>query len=268
MPNKPHHPLRTPSRATSASSADLAASDAQSAAAQAIASTGRTMERILGDRALLCVLASRGFDITRIQQGLALHTAAEQSFATAESIFVAVEEAASTRAFTFAAARNDYADFRRAIKAACNHDGHDDPLDASQYPRQSVRRFVAQATASYLAAFKTVPLDLIAEQNFDLHRLNRALARVRRLLILDTGCHARARQAHRAAVNRDVALRRLNTWVAEFFVAIQLALVPHLPPSSTRRRAHLRPFPRIAPAGDATHPPFPPTRPLRPNSPP
>src|SRR5688572_19118587 len=133
------NPRGTPLFSPSAKPSKISPSARNHAAAQAIVDAGELVARILGDGELLSLLASRGVDASRLQVGAALHTLAEQTLEEAESLFVAVEEASSTRAFALAAARNDYADFRRAVKAARANDARSATRDAKSVARQSLQ---------------------------------------------------------------------------------------------------------------------------------
>lgn len=194
------------------------------AAEEAIAAAGRVVEQILGDAPLLSLLATRGIGTTDVQRGAALHILAQQACEACQAHLGALDAAHEARASALAAARDDYRDFRRAVKAACAHDSVRDPLEAGINPRQTLRAFVVQATASYLAALKTVPPALIAQHGFNLTRTNAALARVQRLVVLDTLFNTRAREASRSARVRNRSVARLNAWTSELLDAVQRAL--------------------------------------------
>ncbi|HYD84922.1 MAG TPA: hypothetical protein VEA63_12745, partial [Opitutus sp.] len=192
MPSEPDPSAAAPLSFFPASTSPRPYSTEGRAAEEAIAAAGRVVEQILGDAPLLALLAARGIGSTEVQRGAALHILAQQACETCQGHLGALDAAHEARALALASAREDYLDFRRAVKAACAHDSVRDPLEASVNPHQSLRAFVVQATASYLAALKTLPPALIAQHGFNLTRTNAALARVQRLVVLDTLFNTRA----------------------------------------------------------------------------
>lgn len=224
MSSEPDSSPAAPLPFSSASASPRALSPQGRAAEEAIASAGRLVEHVLGDAPLLSLLASRGIDSARVQLGASLHIVAQQSCEECQAALGALDAVEDARSSAMTAARADYAEFRRAVKAACTDDNIRDPLEPGTQARHSLRSFVVQATASYLAALKTIPAHLMTRHGFDLARTNTALARVQRLVVLDTLCRTRTRQASRSLRQRDRAVARLNTWTRDLLEAVQLAL--------------------------------------------
>ncbi len=223
------------------------------AAEEAIAGAGRLVALILGDAPLLSLLAARGIDSVRVQRGAVLHILAQQSCEECQTALGALDAAEAARSHAWSTARTDYAQFRRAVKAACADESRPDPLETSAHARQSLRNFVVQATASYLAALKTIPAHLMTRHDFDLARTNTALARVQRLVVLDTLFHTRTRQATRSLRLRDRSVGQLNTWSRELLDAVQRVLGQQS--AATPQPVRLSPpLHRIAPS--AVPPPY------------
>ena len=240
MPSEPDSSAAAPLPFSSASASPRLLSDQGRAADEAITGAGRLVEQILGDGPLLSLLASRGIDSTRVQLGASLHILARQLCDECQTALGALDAAGDARATAMAEASCDYQAFRRAVKSACADDSIRDPLETAAHARHTLRSFVVQATASYLAALKTIPANLMLRHGFDLDRTNASLTRLQRLVVLDTLYRARSRHATCSVRQRDRSVRRLNTWTRQLLAAVQLALGQ---PSATLSPSFRRPPP-------------------------
>lgn len=230
----PDRPAPAAPRLTSECS-PRAGSDQEHAAA-AIAAAGALLLRIRQDSQLRDLLAAEEIDAVALENGAACREFAAATLADCQVQLDTLDRTALAREEAFAAARRDFAAFRRAVRQAC------DRAEATRLlPRRlrarPLREFVGRAHAAYIAALAMPTIDALAAHGFDAARLCRSVSVLVELAALDDAFAARTAAAAAALDARSRALNRLNAWIRDLLAATQQALSRTPPPRLSRRRA-------------------------------
>jgi uncharacterized protein Smg (DUF494 family) len=205
-------PSTTPATTTPATKAPRDNALQSKAHANAIASSERSIQSVLGSPELLLALAPSGFNETEVNKGLSLFRTAQEKFDARQEAMALVTETLTARNKVCEAAKNEYVayrttvqvNYRKADRANLGADGRV-PADGD--------KFRTNARSAYSTALSAPYLDVLSQYGFNEERLNAALASLDQLAAAESTHQNAQSKAQTATEARDVATEALKSWM-------------------------------------------------------
>lgn len=180
--------------------------------ANAIASSERSIQAVLGSPELLLALAPSGYNETELNKGLALYRTAQEKFSARQEAMAFVTETMAARNKALDAAKNEYiayrttvqVNYRKADRANLGADGRV-PADSD--------KFRTSARSAYGTALSSPYLEVLSQYGFNKERLNAGFASLDKLAAAESIYQNAQSKAQTATEARDVAAEALKSWM-------------------------------------------------------
>jgi hypothetical protein len=172
-----------------------------------------------GDAALGALLAARGYNAAKLDEGQRLQAAAQDAFNARQTAMAAQKQAASAQADAESAARQSYTDFRKIARTIFTAPADQSALGLTGEIPRDAQKFITTARASYTAA-QSAPYAALAGYGFPAE----ALAALDAFSNAAQAQNAAAAQAVKATADRDAAVDALKQWNKQFKSVAAVAL--------------------------------------------
>jgi hypothetical protein len=162
------------------------------------------------------ILAVRGYDAAKLDEGLALQAAAQARFKDRQEAIGAQRMATATLAGTEAIARYQYQDFRDISRALHTDPGDRSKLAVSGNAPRDRQKFITTAKASYRAALEEPFASRFAAYGYTADEFQIALDKLDQLAADDEAQDAVIGEAVKATADRNAAVSELRAWIRRF----------------------------------------------------
>ena len=183
--------------------------------AEAIASSERLIQSVLGKPELLLALAPIGYNETELNLGLALFRTAQEKFSARQQALATATEAKASRDRIYAAAKIEFSAYRQTVQVNYR-DADRANLGASGKLPVDIEKFRTTARSAYTTALQAPYIDVLAKYGFTAERIKLALGILDELSATDSTCKAAQGAAVSATEMRDVAGDALANWMMKF----------------------------------------------------
>lgn len=177
-----------------------------------IVGVGQTLSTAQADTEIMALLAPRGFDAAKFDEGLALQQTAQAAFGVRQTALKAQGQISAIRNGSESAAREMYGEFRvnarRLFPAASDRTA----LNLNGSIPKDAQQFIGAAQLSYKAAQKAPYAATLATSGYPAAYLTSALAAVDAFKKADEDQNAAIGAATKSTADRDAAFAVLDKW--------------------------------------------------------
>lgn len=200
--------------------------------AQRLAAIETVLQNVTANAELAAALEARGYDATRMAQGHALRTAAQNAFVARQQAIGVQREAAAQLASVHMAARRTFVDFRITARSLLMSPADRARLDLDAMIPVDADAFLSVARSSYLNALGIPTLAAqLSAYGYTAEKLQAALAQLDTVATALHQADLARSQAQQATLARKFAERELGSWLNRFLISARLV---------TRNRPDLR----------------------------
>lgn len=197
-----------------------------------IAEVETLLNNLTANAEMAAHLQARGYDATRLAEGAALRATVLEAFVTRQQAIGALREAHIASNAALEIARAEYVEFRASARALFKSPADRARLDLDAPIPNDANAFTGLARIVYHTAQETPALaDALAGYGYPSERLDELLTHANAAADAMHAVDAARSNAQQATMQREVAIRALESWMARLMTAARLA---------TRNRRDLR----------------------------
>lgn len=183
------------------------------------------IETAMKNSEIAALLAARGYNQAKFDEGMALYRTAEATFNTRQQAIADQQEATGILNALEAKLRGQFRDFRAVGRALFKSDADRTALVLSGHLPRDRQQLLANAQAAFKAAkHDRYQADLALYGGFSAEVLDAAVAEVEELARMDNLQNRAIGKAVLATEERDRAAANLNDWIVRFRALARLAL--------------------------------------------
>jgi hypothetical protein len=198
--------------------------DQDQAQADQITAALQTLTTAQSDPEVSKLLASRGYDATKLAEGLAVQRAAQTAFSARQQAIGAQKQATAQLGSAQAAAQQVLTDFRETARSILKDDAARAALSLGTKVPTDLQKFITMARASFEAAVQNPAyLAELAKYGFPQANLQSAVALMDALASAGSAQEQAKAGAVRATQERDAACKELKAWMTQFRVIAKVA---------------------------------------------
>jgi hypothetical protein len=193
--------------------------------ADQIAADGQYLETVKTDAEILEILAVRGYDAAKLDDGLALQREAQAAFTRRQVAMAAQSRATAGLSGNTATAREMYVDFRETVRAITDFTASDRAaLKVTGVVSPDKQKMITAARASYQVAQAEPFASILATYGYPPAAIAAALAALDAYAAADTDQNSAIGSATKATADRNAAVTALDVYMKQLRGIAKVAL--------------------------------------------
>jgi len=193
--------------------------------ADQIAADGQYLETVKTDAEILEILAARGYDAAKLDDGSTLQRDAQAAFTRRQVAMAAQSRATAGLSGNTATAREMYLDFRETVRAITDFTASDRAaLKAGGVVPDDKQKMITLARASYQAAQAEPFASILATYGYPPDAIAAALAALDAYAAADTDQNSAIGSAAKATTDRNAAVTALAVYMKQLRGIARVAL--------------------------------------------
>jgi hypothetical protein len=182
------------------------------------------LETIRDEQEIADTLAAKGYDSTKLNEGLVLQTAAQARFNARQEAIGKQRNASAKLAGSDAYARSLYDELRDVARAIFTDSANRSELAVSSRVSGDRQKFITNARATYEAVLKEPHLSTFATYGYSDADFQAGIASLDQLSIDDDAQNAAIGFAVKATAERDAAVKEMHVWMKQLERLAKVAL--------------------------------------------